>query len=102
MKFTYYTKEGKSTCVYGGDVPFGELHRLAGPAAIYQNGTKEWRQNGKLHRIDGAAVEFNDGEKEYYINGKRLDEEEVENWIEENNINLKTKEHQVLFMLRFL
>jgi len=101
MKFTYYTKEGKSTCVYGGDILVSELHRLDGPAVIYPNGVKEWWVGGKQHRLDGPAILFTNGEKGYYINGKRLDEEKVEKWIKNNNINLKTKQHQLLFILKF-
>ena len=121
---TYHTKDGKSTCTYINDIPFNKLHRLDGPAMIYLNGRKEWWVNGKkhringpaiiypsgikkwykegkLHRLDGAAVVWFDEEEEYWINGKIIETLEVEFWINNNNINLKTKKHQALFMLMF-
>jgi len=68
---------------------------------FFKNGHKQWWLNGKIHRLDGPAVIWNDGLKHWYINDKRLDTNEVESWIKNNNINLKTKQHQVLFMLMF-
>ena len=79
----------------------GKRHRVDGPAIIWHNGTKEWYINGKLHRLDGPAVEWINGERKYWINGKIIETLEVETWIKENNINLKTKQHQVLFMVKF-
>ena len=49
----------------------GRLHRVDGPARIYNNGTKQWYYKDKLHRKDGPALEYNDGRKAWYINGKR-------------------------------
>jgi len=98
---TYYTKEGKFEAIGYFEIPYKNLHRLDGPAAIYQNGRKEWWQNGKLHRIDGPAVEWKNGSKYWYINDKELNAEEVEAWIKNNNINLKDKSGRALFMLRF-
>ena len=37
---------------------------------VYENGAKEWRQNGLLHREDGPACEFTNGDKFWYRNGK--------------------------------
>jgi len=79
----------------------GKLHRLNGPAIVWHNGDKEWWANGKRYRLDGPAIEFNDGCKYWYINDKELNKDEVEDWIKDNNINLKTKQHQVLFMVVF-
>jgi len=79
----------------------GKLHRLDGPAVEWNDGSKEWYVNSKLHRLDGPAIEWNDGEREYWINGKVIETLEVETWINNNNINLKTKQHQVLFMVVF-
>ena len=79
----------------------GERHRLDGPAIIKRNGHEQWWINGKRHRIDGPAIEWKNGFKRWYINDKRLDTNEVESWIKSNNINLKTKQHQALFMVRF-
>ena len=48
----------------------GELHRLDGPAVIYDYGTKYWFKNGKLHRLGNLpAIEYDNGDKEYYVNG---------------------------------
>ena len=121
----FFVKEGELTCNYISDVPFNKLHRLDGPAIITLL-KKEWRQNGKLHRIDGPAVIYpnpsnrkewwvdgklhrfggpaiigSSGKKEWYINGGKLNTNQVETWIKNNNIDLKTKEHQALFMLKF-
>jgi len=79
----------------------GKKHRSDGPAIIWADGDREWWQNGKLHRIDGPAVDCLFGTKEWYINDKKLNTNEVETWIKDNNINLKTKQHQALFMLRY-
>jgi len=79
----------------------GVKHRIGGPAIKYLNGTKEWCINGKLHRLDGPAVIKKYGHKEYWINGKKLNKKEVETWIKNNNINLRTKQHQTLFMVKF-
>ena len=40
----------------------GSIHRTNGPAVIYHDGYKEWRQYGMLHREDGPAI----------INGPRI------------------------------
>jgi len=98
---TYYTKEGKSTSIYIGDVPFGKLHRLDGPALMFSNGRKEWWINSKQHRLDGPAITDSNGYKEWWINDKELNNNEVESWIKNNDINLKIKAHQVLFMMIF-
>jgi len=82
----------------------GKKHRLNGPAYINGDGTKQWYLNGKLHRVSGHAVEFIYNSNIYlkwYINGRKLKTKEVKAWIKDNNINLKIKAHQVLFMLKF-
>jgi len=123
---TYYTKEGKFkfNYLYWDNIPFSNLHRLNGPAIIYSNGakkwykegnlhrtngpaikrkkhSKEWYVNGKRHRLDGAAIVWYDGDEEWWVNGKKLNTKEVKTWIKDNNINLKNKQHQVLFMVMF-
>jgi len=100
FKITFYTKEGKFISP-PYKIPYDKLHKLDGPAIVCKDGDKEWWVNGNLHRIDGPAIEFNDGDKDWYINGKKLNIKKVEAWIKNNNINLKTKAHQVLFMLMF-
>lgn len=54
----------------------GLLHRLDGPAFESANGDRQWWQNGKLHRLDGPAIEFASGDREWYIEDKYLKEEE--------------------------
>jgi len=78
MKIIYYTKEGKFILDKNKTLPYYELHRLDGPAVIWPNGVKF-----------------------YWINGKRLGTKEVECWIKNNKVNLKTKAGQIMFMLRF-
>ena len=58
----------------------GLLHRLYGPAIELASGTKYWYQNGKLHRLDGPAVECANGDKSWYQNGRlhRLDGPAIE------------------------
>jgi len=80
----------------------GKRHRLDGPAIIWKTGDKEWFVNGKKHRLDGPAIESYDKMFiDYFINDKKLNKKEVEAWVNNNNINLKIKQHQALFMLRF-
>jgi len=80
---------------------YGKLHRYNNPAVVYSNGTKKWWVNGKLHRIDGPAISTNTRGFSWFINGKKLDTKEVETWIKNNHVNLKTKEGQIMFILRF-
>ena len=54
----------------------GQLHRLDGPAVMYQHGIMFWYQNGQRHRIDGPAAVFAIGFKAWYINGVELTEDE--------------------------
>ena len=79
-----------------------KLHRLDDPAVEDVDGTKEWWVSDKLHRLDGPAIEHKNGTKKWYVDGKELPTEEVEEWIEENNIDLKTEEGQMAFKLRWI
>ena len=79
----------------------GKRHRLNGPAATWSDSSKEWYSNGERHRLDGPAVMWYNGNKEWWIKNKYLDSLAVETWFKENNIDLKKRKHQVLFMLRF-
>lgn len=45
----------------------GQLHRLDGPALIFEDGDAAWFLYDKLHRIDGPAVNLKNS-KEYYLN----------------------------------
>ena len=58
----------------------GQLHRTDGPAIENANGNRswfqQWWQNDKRHRLDGPAVEYANGHKEWWIEGKQLTQEE--------------------------
>lgn len=41
-----------------------KLHRIE-----YNSGRKIWLKDGKLHRIDGPALIYEDGIEEYWLNG---------------------------------
>lgn len=47
----------------------GELHRIGGPAIIYDSGVKNWYRNGKLHREDGPAMEYPGGRACWFLDG---------------------------------
>ena len=79
----------------------GLLHREGGPAVEWPNGLKAWWQNGEFHRSCGPAIEWPDGEREWWINGRLLNQDEVENWLQENQIDLSTCEGQIAFKLRW-
>lgn len=53
----------------------GKLHRTDGPAVEYPNGSKTWHQHGNLHRLDGPAIEWANGNRAWWINGNKLTEE---------------------------
>ena len=79
----------------------GKRHRLDGPAIEDEDGSKEWWVDDNLHRLDGPAIEGADGTKEWWINNKKLPTEEVEIWLEENDVDLKTEAGQMAFKLRW-
>ena len=80
----------------------GKRHRLDSPAIEYADGTKHWLVDGKRHRLDGPAIEYADGTKNWFIDGKSIDTEEVENWLGENKVDLKTAVGQMAFKLKWL
>lgn len=45
------------------------LHRLDGPAIVYENGDKRWYKYGLLHRVGGPAV-ISDDKEEWWVDGK--------------------------------
>ena len=53
----------------------GQRHRAGGPAVEYSDGYRAWYQNGLRHRLDGPAVEDADGTKEYWLNDVQYTEE---------------------------
>ena len=97
----YYTKKGKFNVKFINSIPYRELHRISGPALMLDT-QEEWWQNGKRHRLDGYALIHRSGHvKQFWINGKKLNKEKVVNWIDKNNIDLKIKEGQIMFKLKF-
>ena len=79
----------------------GKLHRENGPARVNSNGYKEWYYEGKLHRLDGPAIEWPQKNLyQWYINGKHRTFS-ILDWIEENNIDVSTKEGQMAMKLRW-
>ena len=52
----------------------GQLHRLDGPAVIYQYGLMFWYQNGQRHRTDGPAVVYTNNELQWWIHGEHMSE----------------------------
>jgi len=77
----------------------GNLHRLDGPAEEWADGSKTWYMDGKAHRTDGPAFEWSNGIQEWWINGKQLPTDEIETWLEENDIDLKIDDGQMAFKL---
>ncbi len=79
------------------------LHREDGPADEHRDGTKVWYNNGLCHRIDGPAVEYIDGTRLWYINGTELPTQDVEEWVEENNLTVPySDEDAIAFKLRWV
>ena len=76
-------------------------HRLDGPAVEDANGSKHWFVDGKRHRLDGPAIEYGNKSKQWWVKGERLSTEEVEEWLEENDVDLKTESGQMAFKLRW-
>jgi len=77
-------------------------HRTNGPAIERIDGSKGWWVDDKLHRLDGPAVEWADGTKQWFVDGKQQPIEEVETWLEENDVDLSTEEGQMAFKLMWL
>ena len=78
-----------------------KLHRIDGPAIVWPDGTKKWWVGGERHRLTGPAVEWSDGSEEWWIEGKQLPTEDVEIWLEKNDVDLTTEEGQMAFKLRW-
>ena len=66
--FTGVVKDRYNTTAYYLN---GILHRVDGPAVIYDNGTTEWLVNGLRHRTDGPSIHRYNGDKFWYIYDKR-------------------------------
>ena len=46
-------------------------------------------------------MEYSDGTKWWWIDDKHLNKEEVETWLEDNNVDLSELEGQMAFKLRW-
>lgn len=113
-KFWYLPSKGKRhfhrvdgpACEYGdGSKQWfidEKRHRIDGPAVEYADGLKHWYVDGKRHRLDGPACEWANGTKEWYVDGNQRNTEEIEEWLEENKIDLKTETGQMAFKLRWI
>jgi len=76
------TIDANGTIIYRNEN--GAIHRLDGPAVIYQDRSEFWIINDKLHRLDGPAAEYPHGIKFWYVNGKFIDlnsQEEFERYL---------------------
>jgi hypothetical protein len=47
-----------------------QLHRVGGPAVLFDSGLKLYFHNGKLHRTNGPAVVWEDGHNQWWVNNK--------------------------------
>ena len=54
----------------------GKLHGGKSPAVIKPGKYKAWYLHGILHRLDGPAIVYDDGRIEYWVQGMPLGEEE--------------------------
>ena len=66
----------KGTVRWYKDADCTILHKEDGPAVVYADGTKEWRQHGQVHRVDGPAIEWRNGSVEWWLNDTKLTEAE--------------------------
>ena len=103
----YHREDGPSIIQKDGTEMWhihGKLHREDGPAVAFSStwlGLEAWWINGMLHRGDGPAVTRPNEKNEWWINGNQLDECKVEEWLKENEIDLKTEIGQIAFKLRW-
>ena len=78
-----------------------KLYRTDGPAIEYSDGSNHWWLNDKRHRLDGPAIEWANGDIQWWINGKVLCTKEIEDWIEDNKIELSTDEGKMAVKMRW-
>lgn len=60
----------------------GQLHRIDGPAIIWDTGVEFWYQHDQCHRTDGPAIVWPDGRKWWYLNDRPLTEDEFNQAVE--------------------
>ena len=80
------------------------FHREDGPAIDRTKGSGKnyWLQHNKIHREDGPAIELGAGQGKWFLNDNELPKEELEEWIDENDIDLSTNEGKMAFKLRWM
>tara|TARA_R110000851_G_scaffold328860_1_gene500254 strand:- start:700 stop:1047 length:348 start_codon:yes stop_codon:yes gene_type:complete len=66
----------------------GTVHRSDGPTVVYADGHRDWYQHGKLHRTDGPAREWADGDKSWYLHGKNLS---FDKWLDQVDFSDEAK-----------
>ena len=57
------------------------LHREAGPAVEYIDGTSLWYQNGLRHRVDGPAVVYPNSQKFWFIEDCAVSQEKFNEYV---------------------
>lgn len=84
-----------------------EWRRDSGPSIVSPDGDMEcWWDGRRIHRVNGPARYqklFGREDREYYLHGRRLDHQEVCDWIQENGIvgDNWTDEEAAAYVLRF-
>lgn len=61
---------GSCVIVYRNSL--GQIHRVHGPAVIWDDGSRFWYQDGNLHRTSGPAIEWPSGETRWYLHGDEI------------------------------
>jgi hypothetical protein len=80
----------------------GEWHRVDEPAVIHEDGAQWWYQHGVRHRVDGPAVIRKDGHHGWHVQGQEITGE-VLAWMRANSVTLPFNDAQrVEFALRWL
>lgn len=64
------------------DIDRTQLHSHNDRPALVFNQNRGWFKNGKLHRLKGPAIIYNSDKVEYYIEGENLTYEEWANYDE--------------------
>lgn len=75
LTLTVEVSDHGTICYYNQQ---GLLHRVHGPAVIWECGDALWAQNGQRHREDGPAYEGSDGTRYWYLNGMPISEEQFD------------------------
>jgi len=77
-------------------------HCEDGPAVIWNDGMIEYYIHGIRHRENGPAIRHSNGRVVYRLNGKIIPAEDIERWINENNISIPfNSEQQIEFIMKW-